>query len=350
MKQPHMLSTLRRSPMIGAALALILFGSGCATASGKKAEDASMLVLKSRIEEVERTNGRLTVRMEEMEDQLFLLNDRVESHRIALQRRAGDARLASRAPQAPGRAPESSYYPDDEQIIHPRALRPIKRIPLPQRTAQAPAYPQEPTYGDGARLADSHDEGEIVISDEEYRAWSGETRQRPTQTESSTQQGGRRAQPSVTAEKLLPQGASSEKTAAPSAATTSASPPASTGLRLYKDSLAAYRGGEYAKALAGFEAFLASGPKRDYLDNALYWIGECHYGLGDFTRAVLFFERVLSEQPDGNKVPDAMLKMSYALEQMGQGERSQEVLSSLTQRYPMTNAAQLGQKKLAGNQ
>ena len=86
------------------------------------------------------------------------------------------------------------------------------------------------------------------------------------------------------------------------------------------------------------------------MDNALYWIGECHYGLGDFTRAVSFFERVMEEQPDGNKVPDAMLKMSLALDQLGNRDRAEQVLETLTQRYPMTNAAQLGAKRLADRQ
>lgn len=350
------------------SISMALFGTGCAaqTAQARAQQEQELTAMQSRIEEVERTNGRLTVRMEELEDQLFLLNDRVESHRIALQRRAYQERYAARAPQAPSRAPESSYYPEgngyQERVVEPRPQRPVRRIPLSNGQEDANPYSGQ-NYGGGTQPAAARDDGnEVVISEDEFRKFAGAPRERsePSSSSSSSKSpssSGRVAQPDVTNEKLA---TTSSKKSAPEASkpaaqdkpatSSAAAAPKSSGLRLYKDSLAAYRAGEYGTALAGFESFLASGPKQDYVDNALYWIGECHYGLGDFSGAVKHFERVMEEQPDGNKVPDAMLKMSLALDQMGDRARAEQVLETLTQRYPMTNAAQLGAKRLADRQ
>lgn len=360
------------------AALVAIFGSGCqlaGDAAQKKDQDRQLEALQSRVEEVERTNGRLTVRMEELEDQLFLLNDRVESHRIALQRRAyqrreGSGAYAMNSPRAPGPTPES-YYQGSQSYgapaQRPRPERSITRIPLsnpqsgqpptpPRRAAAAPAHAaQAEGQSSGAAASGGGEQEEVVITEEQFRKFTGEEPPaRKAPEHSSGQPRSRAAQPSVTDERLTTTGqdGSSSRDAEPSdadeaiAAAAPVKKPSSTGLRLYKDSLAAYRAGKYREALTGFEAFLAEEPKRDYLDNAYYWIGECHYGLGEYGEAVEYFERVLKEQPDGNKVPDAMLKMSLALDRMGQSARATSTLDQLTRRYPMTNAARLGLKRL----
>jgi TolA-binding protein len=88
-------------------------------------------------------------------------------------------------------------------------------------------------------------------------------------------------------------------------------------------------------------------PRRDYQDNGLYWIGECYFGLGRHERSIDYFERVINEQPDGNKVPDAMLKMALAYKELGNRAKTRSLLEKLTNRYPTTNAGRLGKKKLS---
>lgn len=346
------------------AVAAAIFGSGCAVDQSAQIEQKKTLdALQERVEEVERTNGRITVRMEELEDQLFLLNDRVESHRIALQRRAyrpnaGQRQQYAAAPQAPRQAPESYYYgaqgrETEDGVYEIEARRPVRRIRIGAEDAVDTAPREQPrSEVRNDRRREAEDEGEIVISDSDFREFAGTQRapaRAPKVATAGSKSSGRAPQPSVTSEKLTPSGAATKKPVVVSDKPTPSkvSAPKSSGLRLYKDSLASYRAGEYGAALAGFEKFLDSKPKDDYVDNALYWIGECHYGLGEFDASVRTFERVIREQPDGNKVPDSMLKMSLALDKLGRQDRSRQVLETLTQRYPMTNAARLGQKRLA---
>lgn len=346
---------------------LLLFAFGTTTACATSAQQTQnketleqMNTMTERIEEVERTNSRLTVRMEELEDQLFLLNDRVESHRLALQRRSYRPRTVTAQldsdPQAPQPAPESYYYEGEGgNIYQPRAQRPVRRIQLNNQAAPDTTTPTvQPQSAPEPQDTSSKDDDyeDVVISEEEYRAFFGDPKpaaasSSPSGTASS---GGRRAQPSVTSEKL---GTSSSVKSTPPVASksggssaSSSVAPRSTGLRLYKDSLSAYRAGNYDSALVGFQAFLKAKPKRDYVDNALYWIGECYYGLGQMDRAIAHFERVLNEQPDGNKVPDAMLKMSLALEKSGESARAKGILEDLIAQYPDTHAAGLGKKRL----
>lgn len=324
---------------------------GCAHApasSVKVAESSGT----TRLEEAERNNGRLTVRVEELEDQLFLLQDRVDSNRIALQRRGvwGQGRQARN--DAPAAAPESyrqkygaktpknfvklesgksnddemyEYYDDETSFDAAPKVTPKKR--------------SRKRYENGKQTQD------IVITEKEYNKFIQENgydsttpEKRNPSAKKSTRT--RTPQPNVTEEKLL---TSKQLRSKP----VSKKPGKKNGLALYKEALAFYRAGDYSSALSGFESFLNGGPKEDYIDNALYWIGECHFGLGSHAKAAEYFKRVMTEQPDGNKIPDSILKMALAFVKMGKTAQAKKLLSNVSQQYPRTNAGKLGAQKLS---
>lgn len=345
-------------------LAAASLASGCASGSGatSQAQEVRVAALQTRVEESERINGRLTARVEELEDQVFLLQDRVDANRIALQRRGVMRRVGEGVAQAaPRPSPQSYYESQGYREQRDESFRDIRRIPLTnsqtpgdswgkpgverddirdearqdQRARNDPAQPSKPN------------EAEVVIGEREYREFTGESLGKQ---ESRTTTRARTAQPGVTEEKLPTTGELRDKSASDLEKPESAERKAEQrdSLTIYKDSLALYRSGSYAAALKGFREFMDSKPRADYVDNALYWLGECEYGLGDYAKSVGYFERVLREQPDGNKVPDALLKMSFALEKMGRNDDAQETLRTLTSQYPSTNAAKLGQQKLQG--
>lgn len=340
----------------------ISVSAGCAhQQSGEKAaEQAGQLELvQTRLEEVEHTNGRLNVRIEELEDQVFLLQDIAESNRIALQRRGYMQRggyLSGQDAQAraPEPAPESysgspSPYDQQEQRASESKRRPVTRIELQKQKAAA----EEDSAYDGDEAENNADDAseeelgdELVITDAQFRAFAGEpplTTSAPRST--SNNKGSGSAQAPVTEEKL----ATSSQLKKSETPKSGSKPAASSDnpLSIYKAALSQYRRGNYSEALSGFKTFLDSDPDPNYIDNGLYWIGECLYGLGEYQEANTYFTRVLREQPDGNKVPDAMLKMSLSYERMGQLQRTREWLVKLTEQFPRTNAGQLGAQKLA---
>ncbi len=331
---------------------------GCATTqAGAPAQADEALAMRARLEEVERTNGRLAVRVEELEDQLFLLNDRVEAHRLAMQR-GGFMRAnpVAYAPQAPQPAPETYY--EGTRAQPPQ--RPVRRIQLGAQQQEADYAPPVSTQEEPAASAPrEEEEEEVVISDDRLQELGLQPTRRPQVASAAAPSrgpdGSRQPQPEVTQERLKPGTPSAapepqRQPAAPVSAPVRAPQSSLSGLGAYREGLSHYRAGHYQEALSVFEGFLASKPQEDYIDNALYWIGECQYGLARYELAVQAFERVLAEQPDGNKVPDAMLKMSLALDRVGREQRATEVLSLLTQRYPLSNAGRLGAQKLKERQ
>jgi tol-pal system protein YbgF len=415
------------------AAASLVAVSGCAHQTTK--DEAAQKVtkvdkLESRIEELERTNGRLSVRLEEMEDEVFLLQDRVEAHRLALRRRnvmekdpSGDRRAS--APQQPprtnygrtrqpqqggryqvrgnnaqrqyrqGRPQQGTSIPLSEQQARGTNTQPRRR-PNSGATngessqggttgsAEGSGGAEEKIASDGRESGGSNSdsqggsgEKEVVITADDFQRFASEMEgsgySRTSKSGGKTSSGSgsqsgdagsvkkdaraKRAQKRVTDERLETtdekESAVSAKSGKTGSADKSSGPPSdkpfkgSSGLDLYKSALAKYRSGEYATALAGFEKFMAGGPRHDYQDNGLYWIGECHFGLADYDKAVRYFKRVLDEQPDGNKVPDAMLKMALAFRELGMPEKARGMLEKLTRRYPSTNAGRLGQKKLS---
>src|SRR5690606_29514390 len=62
---------------------------------------------------------------------------------------------------------------------------------------------------------------------------------------------------------------------------------------LYKAGLKEYRQEKFDAAIDLFTRFLDADPPSDYVDNALYWLGECHYGLGNYAEAAEHFHRIV---------------------------------------------------------
>ncbi|HEY2902726.1 MAG TPA: tol-pal system protein YbgF [Polyangia bacterium] len=123
-------------------------------------------------------------------------------------------------------------------------------------------------------------------------------------------------------------------------------PVAAEPLRIYRDALEALRAGHHAAALAGFRRFLDRYPVHDYADNAQYWIGECYYDLRQYQAATREFRAVIERYPRGNKVPDAMLKLGFSHLALGQTADGRQVLDSLVHAFPKHEAATLATARL----
>lgn len=329
--------------------------TGCATPVVQP--DPQLAEVQARLQESERQNGRLSVRIEELEDQMFLMQDRVEANRLALQRRGMMRNTFDEGVgQAPTRTPETYYSTESYQAEEPRSNRRNVRIPLsgydPYADPNSVIYQEQEPQRTPQRRQDqtltntqpNQEEAEVVIDDETLRRFAGSDHVPATHNANTTSNGSRQAQPPVTSERLTPTNESAANLEVPK--TTAQRAAARDSLTLYKDALSAYRAGKYTDAYTGFQSFLESKPSQDYVDNALYWLGECQFGMGNLDGSVGYFQRVISETPDGNKVPDAMLKMSLAFERQGKVDSAKETLQKLTSQYPTTHAGQLGAQKL----
>jgi len=116
---------------------------------------------------------------------------------------------------------------------------------------------------------------------------------------------------------------------------------------LYSTAKQAYDNGEYQTAVQGFELFLEKFPDSENADNARFWIGEVYFAEKWYEKAILEYENVIKNYPEGNKVRGAYLKQGMAFAKLGENANARLILQTLIQKYPDSDEAKIARKKLA---
>jgi tol-pal system protein YbgF len=104
--------------------------------------------------------------------------------------------------------------------------------------------------------------------------------------------------------------------------------------------------GRYDLAISSFKAFIQSYPKSSYADNAQYWLGEANYVQRNYKVALVEFKKVIINYPASSKRADAILKMGYTYQNLGQIDQARQSLNDVVKNFPNTTAANLAQKRL----
>jgi tol-pal system protein YbgF len=115
---------------------------------------------------------------------------------------------------------------------------------------------------------------------------------------------------------------------------------------LYAAAYETFKEGNYDKARTEFENFLKLHPRTEYSGNAQFWIGECYYHERQYEKAILEYEKVVTNFPEGNKVPYALLKQGLSFEQLGDKASARLFLQQVIRDYPNTNQAGVARSKL----
>lgn len=131
-----------------------------------------------------------------------------------------------------------------------------------------------------------------------------------------------------------------------------AAPPApgaqvSEPAQLYNSAYEDYMRGNYDLAIQGFSEYLRRYPETELADNALYWIGECHYSKKDYDKAIETFTQLLNTYKTSDKAAAALLKKGFAY--LEKGDKSQAVinLQYVVFEYPASPEASLAKERLA---
>jgi tol-pal system protein YbgF len=114
----------------------------------------------------------------------------------------------------------------------------------------------------------------------------------------------------------------------------------------YRAAVDLVKAGKHDEAQTALRAFLKKYPRHDYADNAQYWLGEDFYAQKDFTHALAEFRATIETYPRGNKVPDALLKVGYCYQALGQPDKARAVLEQVVSLYPKSEPAALATKRL----
>jgi tol-pal system protein YbgF len=114
----------------------------------------------------------------------------------------------------------------------------------------------------------------------------------------------------------------------------------------YQAAFTMLKDGQYDRAIAAFQKFLASYPDSSLADNAQYWLGEAFYVNKSYPEAQSAFQRVMDKYPQSRKISDALLKIGYCRYEMKQWDSARQVLGQVVARFSDTPAGRLAQQRL----
>lgn len=118
--------------------------------------------------------------------------------------------------------------------------------------------------------------------------------------------------------------------------------------RVYDTAASDFFAGQYASAIAGFEAFLRAFPRSELADDAYYNIGESHFLQNNFTEAIAAYNQVIQTYPGTNSVPQAYYKRGLAQDRLGQADMARESWEAVVKGFPDSAAAILAKQRLGG--
>lgn len=106
------------------------------------------------------------------------------------------------------------------------------------------------------------------------------------------------------------------------------------------------RGGDYVGASRDFRQFIEKYPDHPLTPNAFYWLGESYYVTTNYKVALEAFQHLLSQFPQSEKAPDALLKVGYCQLELKQAPAAKATLESVVSKYPSSKAASLAKERL----
>jgi tol-pal system protein YbgF len=114
----------------------------------------------------------------------------------------------------------------------------------------------------------------------------------------------------------------------------------------YQSAFNALKDGQYDRAIAAFQKFLATYPSSSLADNAQYWLGEAYYVNRSFPEAQAAFQQVVDKYPQSRKRPDALLKIGYCQYEAKQWDQARQTLTQVATQFSDAPAGHLAQQRL----
>lgn len=113
----------------------------------------------------------------------------------------------------------------------------------------------------------------------------------------------------------------------------------------YETALNLFYSHRYQDAVDNFQALMEKYPDHVLKSNCEYWIGECFYQTGNFTRAIVSFDRVLAAEQSLKK-DDALLMIGRCYIELGEESKANEALTRLLNEFPDSEHLQTARELL----
>jgi len=137
-----------------------------------------------------------------------------------------------------------------------------------------------------------------------------------------------------------------QQTAATPAPAPAAPRPSGTDQQNYQAAFELIQARKYPEATKAFNDFLAAFPTSPLADNAQYWLGETYYVQRQFMPALAQFQKIVDQYPGSSKLGDALLKIGYCQNELGDKAAAQTTFEQVIRKYPNTTAARLAAQRL----
>ncbi len=117
--------------------------------------------------------------------------------------------------------------------------------------------------------------------------------------------------------------------------------------QLFQDGLSKFKENKLKEASWAFSSFVQKYPNSNKLPNALFWLGNSFYALGNCEKALNPYDRVIKQYPSFDKASDTMLIMSNCYQELNKEKQSKETLENIIREYPNTEAAKEAKSRLS---
>jgi tol-pal system protein YbgF len=103
---------------------------------------------------------------------------------------------------------------------------------------------------------------------------------------------------------------------------------------------------DYRGAINRFKDFLKRNPKSKLAPSAQFWIGESHFALKEFDKAIVEYDEVRRRYAQSDKVAGALLREGSAFAELGEKLNARLVLQELVERFPQSPEAARAKQRL----
>ncbi|NDA47574.1 MAG: tol-pal system protein YbgF [Alphaproteobacteria bacterium] len=107
----------------------------------------------------------------------------------------------------------------------------------------------------------------------------------------------------------------------------------------YANALSAYKADQYEEAELGLQAFIRKYPKDQLTPEAVFYLGESFTKRKRHREAAEQYLKVSTDYSKAARAPEAMVKLGFALEQLGLKEQACATFGEMGRKFPSASAA-----------
>jgi len=115
---------------------------------------------------------------------------------------------------------------------------------------------------------------------------------------------------------------------------------------IYNMARSDYLKGNYDLAIEGFAIYKSHFSESPLADDAIYWIGECHFSQKKYDEAIEQFNELILSYPGGDKIPAGYLKKGISLMEQGKKQEALAVFKLLIIKFPLEEETKIAQQKI----